>query len=217
MSANVHDNQVTEVRVAMLKAMTPHIIAMSGEERQRLIGNANLPALCGAWLKNGCRFDIKGPSALRLDRSQPFDPRKFIGRGWEIVEEDERSLALTEIDFSAVRFVSGHAEGEDLITGEAKLERLKALPDVRLDAAIGVALLREPGQATLRFIHEHFTISWFELAGTVLRGPGGRRPFLYLCRVGDGSWDWAYYWLDCGRRRVGVSPLLASSPSTSAT
>ncbi len=171
-----------------------------------------------AFVNNGCRFIIKGPSALVVDRSKPFDPVKFIGRGWEIVEQDERSLALTDIDFSGVRFESGHQEGEDTITGEVKLERLKAMPEIRLDAKIGQALFEEPGQATLRFIHDHFNVSWFELGGTVLRNSDGRRVFLYLYRFGDGSWSWDCDWLDSDRRRVrdDVSPLLASSPVASA-
>jgi len=167
-------------------------------------------AAFGAWLRNGGRFNIKGPSALVVDRSKPFDPVKFIGSGWSIVEEDTRSLALTEIDFSKVRFESGLQDGERYITGEEKLKRLTAMPEIRLDTKIGQALYEEKGQATLRFIHDHFNVSWFELAGTVLRYSVGHRYFLYLYRVGDGSWAWRYRWLDRGRRRGSVSPLLAS-------
>ncbi len=169
-----------------------------------------------AFVKKGCRLVIKGPSALVIDRSKPFDPVKFIGRGWEVAEQDERSLALTGIDFSDVRFESGHQEGEGVITGEVKLERLKAMPEIRLDAKIGQALYEEPGQATLRFIYEHFGVSWFELGGTVLRGLGGGRYFLCLGRRDDGSWHWYYFWLVSDRLRDRVSPLLASSPWASA-
>jgi hypothetical protein len=167
-------------------------------------------AAFAAWLKNGCRLTIKGPSALVIYRSKPFDPVKFIGRGWSIVEEDERSLALAEIDFAKVRFESGLNEHEKVITGDVKLQRLKAMPEIRLDAKVGQALYEEKGQATLRFIYDHFGVSWFELAGTVLRRSGGFRYFLCLYRSGDGSWGWRCYWLVDVRRRDRVSPLLAS-------
>lgn len=166
--------------------------------------------LFAAWLQNGCRLFIKGPNALVVDRSRSFDPVKFIGKGWSIVEEDERALVLIEIDFSKVRFESGLREGESTIIGEQKLERIKAMPEIRLDAKIGQALYEEKGQPTLRFIYEYYGVSWFELAGTVLRLSDGSRYFLCLNRDDDGSWNWYYHWLDRGRNRDHVSPLLAS-------
>lgn len=162
------------------------------------------------FVENGYRLSVIGPNTLVIDRSKPFDPMKFIGEGWSIVEEDERSLMLTQIDFTKVRFDSGLKEGESRITGEEKLKRLKKKSEIRLDAEIGQALYEEKGQTTLRFIHEHYGISWFELAGTVLRDPDGDRYFLYLYRHGDGSWRWSYRWLDSGRGARGVSPVLAS-------
>ena len=125
-------------------------------------------------------------------------------------EQEQRSLALTEIDFSKVRFVSGLKTGENYITGKQKLGRLKKAGAIRLDAKVGQALYEEKGQPTLRFIHEHFNISWFELAGTVLRSPHGDRYFLYLYRNDDGSWGWDYYWLDSDRGAGDVSPVVAS-------
>jgi hypothetical protein len=208
---NVHDNNVTEAQTALLKAITPHIIAMSPADRQRLIiGNPNLPTASAAWLSNECRLSIKGPSALVIDRSKPFDPVKFIDRGWSIVEEDERSLALDEIDFAKVRFESGLNEHERVITGDVKLQRLKVMPGIRLDAKVGQALYEEKGQTTLRWLHETYGVTWFELAGTVLRYSDGHRYFLYLYRYDDGSWDWGDGWLGSVRRRGSVSPLLAS-------
>ena len=175
------------------------------------------------FLKNGCRFTIKGPSVLVIDRSKPFDPAKFVGDGCSVwrgprdgkgLEGDEaqdaRSLALAEIDFSRVRFESGLIKSESTIVGEEKLVRLMAMPEIRLDAKFGQALYEESGQATLCFLHEHFGVSWLEFAGTVLRHSGGGRYFLCLDRRVDGSWNWRYYWLDSDRARDDVSPLLAS-------
>lgn len=163
-----------------------------------------------AFFRNGCQLVVKGPSVLVVDRAAPFDPVKFIGSGWSVVEQDERSLALTEIDFSKVRFESGLKEGESVITGEVKLERLKELPEIRLDAKFGQALYEEKGQATLRFLHDTYKVTWMEFTGTVLRGSGGSRCSLFLYRLDDGSWRWDYYWLGYGRFAGCVSPLLAS-------
>ncbi len=168
-----------------------------------------------AFLKNDCRLQIKGPSALMIDRTKPFDPEKFIGSGWTMGEQDERALFLTEIDFSNVRFESGLRDGESTITGVEKLARLTQGGLIRPDAKTGQALHEEKGQATLRFLYDTYRISWMEFAGSVLRRPGGYSGFLYLCRDDDGSWAWDYYWLDYGRGARSVSPLLAS-PLTSA-
>jgi Adenylate and Guanylate cyclase catalytic domain len=81
---------------------------------------------------NECCLSIKGGGALVIDRSKPFDPARFIGSGWRIVEEDPRALAITEIDFSKARFDSGLKEGESIIDGEEKLKRVKQLPAIRM-------------------------------------------------------------------------------------
>lgn len=182
-----------------------------------------------AFLNNGGRLVVKGPSVLTVDRSKPFDSTRFLGNGSSVwrgpadgnglegeEDQDPRSLALTEIDFSGACFESGHQEGENVITGEVKLERLKQMPDIRLDAEIGQALLDEEDQATLRFLHRTYGITWMEFAGTVLRRSDGRRYFLYLDRGGDGSWAGRYDWLDSDRYRGDISPLLASVPSAMA-
>lgn len=145
-----------------------------------------------------------------IDRSKPFDPVKFIGPGWSIIEEDPRSLSLTDIDVAKVRFESGLQDGERDIDGEEKLRRLKERPEVRLDAKLGQAWYEEESQATLCFLHDHFGVTWFELPGTVLRDPYGLHYFLVLFRYGDGSWVWYFYWLGADRSRSHVSPLLAS-------
>ena len=188
---NVHTNNVTEAQVAILKAVTPHIIAMAPEERQRLIiGNPNLPSASASWLKSGWLPIIK---ALVVDRSSPIDA-EFTG-SLSVVEQDERSLALTEIDCSKLRFKSGFAKNEEPITGEERLKRLKEMPEIRLDAKIGMTLYKEKGQTTLRFIREYLNVLWFEMPGTVLRDSGGYLALLYLYNDYHFSWE-------CGLRRL---------------
>ena len=175
-----------------------------------------------AFLNNGGRLIIKGPSVLVIDRSKPFDPTRFLGKGSSIwrgpadgkglegeEDQDPHSVALTELDFSNVAFDSFLKEGEPTIVGEEKLLRMKAGPRIRYDAGIGVALLDEKDQATLRFIHDTYGITWMEFA-TVLRDSDGSRYFLYLYRSVGGSWDAFYYWLGYDRDADYVSPVSAS-------
>jgi hypothetical protein len=175
-----------------------------------------------AWMENGCRFIIKGPNVLVIDRSKPFDPTRFLGQGSSIwrgpadgkgiegeEDQDPRSVALTELDFSNVAFDNFLKESESVITGEEKLVRMKASPRIRYDAGVGVALLDEKDQATLRWLHGTYGITWMEFA-TVLRRSDGHRYFLSLCRDGDGSWYGYCLWLDRGRSAGGVSPVSAS-------
>ena len=190
-----------------------NVIALSREELGRRFT---------VFLNNGCRLTIKGTSVLVIDRSKPFDPVRFLGQGSRIwrgpidggglegdEDQDPRSLGLTEIDFSKVGFGHFLKEGETRITGEEKLDRMKADPRIRLDAGVGQALLDEKGQVTLRFLYDTHGISWMEFA-TALRSSGGRRYFLCLYRRrGGGSWCWGCGWLVLGRYRANVSPLLA--------
>jgi hypothetical protein len=73
---------------------------------------------------------------LSIDRSIPFDPVAFIGEGWSIMEEDEHSLLLTEIDPTKVGLEMMLKDGEEMVVGEEKLKRLIASGNIRLDAKV---------------------------------------------------------------------------------
>lgn len=60
------------------------------------------------------------------------------------MEEDERALALAEIDPTKVRLEHMLRNGEELIEGEEKLNRLKGAGLIRLDAKVLQALLENP-------------------------------------------------------------------------
>jgi hypothetical protein len=183
--------------------------AISRDQSHEVIGRFIRLTKWGALDHDALQQNVIGLSEEDFS-AKPFDPAKFIGSGWGIVEEDQSALALTEIDFSKVRFEHGLKDGESVIDGEEKLKRLKTLGLIRLDAKAGQTLYEEKGQPTLRFLHDVYGITWFELAGTVLRYSSGDRYFLYLYRGDDGSWYWDCSWLDDARNARNVSPLLAS-------
>ena len=163
-----------------------------------------------AFLKSGRRVIVGEPKVIPIDRASAFDPVAFIGNGWSIVEEDERSLALTEVDLSKVSFETMLENGESSVVGEEKLKRLKAQGNIRLDAKVFQTLWE----------NQHLIpASWKELTngnttyvffdGTVLRDSDGSRCVLYLC-WNDGKWDWLCHWLDRKWNAGDPSAVLAS-------
>lgn len=151
------------------------------------------------------------PSILKIDRTNPFDPAKFIGESWSIwrgpkdgnglegdEEQDARSLAITELDLTKLITQTGLEGDESKVAGEVKLARL-LLKAIQADAKIAQALCKEKGQTNLRWLHNVLNLTWIEFSGTTLRSPYGQRHSLCLYRFTDGSWGWGYLWLNIDR------------------
>ena len=176
------------------------------------------------WLKNGGNLVLPGQRIIKIDRARTFDPAKFIGSGSTIwrgpangtglkgeEDQDQRALALTEINLNAVTFDNCLEEGENVVKGEVKLTRLKAKPVIRLDAAVFQTLWenkvlipeswKEKVNGNTRFIY---------FDGTILRNPNGDRFVLYLY-FEDGEWDWHYCWLGFDWFSYNPSAVLASN------
>lgn len=126
-----------------------------------------------------------------------FTPATFIGPGWKWADTDAdaRSLALPKVDFSKVLFETCLEEGEEHITGEEKLRRLKGKGGIRLDPRFGVTLFKEEGQKTLKRLYEERCITYLDFFGRVLVCPDGDRYVLCLYRDVGGRWGWNAYWL----------------------
>ena len=61
---------------------------------------------------------MENSSIIHIDRTQQFDPRAFdptafVSNGWFIEEQDEKAVALNEIDLNEVILDSTIQEGED--------------------------------------------------------------------------------------------------------
>ncbi len=163
-----------------------------------------------AFLKNGGRVIVGEPKVIPIDRSKKFNPAKFIGEGWKIDEEDERSLALTEIDLTTIRFESMLKNGEKRVQGEEKLTRLKDSGYVRLDAKVFQILWENQHLIPTSWKEKtngNTTYIFFD--GTVLRDPHGGRYVLYLY-WGDGQWSWDCGWLGNDWDVCDPSAVLAS-------
>ncbi|HWB06078.1 MAG TPA: hypothetical protein VG796_23860 [Verrucomicrobiales bacterium] len=116
-------------------------------------------------------------------------------------EQDPRSLAVKEIDFSALtmhNFPTGLTEGEGEIDSEKR--RLRLMPRAILAGArVFEALYSEAGQKTLRFLDRKLTIQQIDFLGTTLRSPDGIRFSLNCFRISGRSWNWGFRKLSAPR------------------
>jgi hypothetical protein len=135
-----------------------------------------------------------GLQIIEIDRSKPFDPTEFIGGG-VIEEQDERSLALTQLDVSKIRLETILDSNEQPVRSRKRLERLKESGQIRLDARFfkkfweNQDLIPEKWKETVdgspRFI-------FFD--GTVIRRD--TRSFVLGLYWSCGKWNYTFYWLD---------------------
>jgi len=145
---------------------------------------------------------------ITIDRTQPFDPVKLLGQVWTIEEQDERSLALTQVDLAKIRLEHMLKKGEDGITGEERLKRLKA-SYISLDAKVFQALWEDKSlipEAWKQSINGNHIYIFFD--GTILRHPAGSRNALYL--YWRNQWRWHYARLNYNRRVRDSSVVLAN-------
>ena len=180
------------------------------------------------FLKLGAQVIIGEPKIIQVDRTTSFDPAVFVGAGWTIwkgpangkgiegeEEQDKRSLALTELDLTAVRFEDCLRSGENVIKGEERLKRLVAQGDIRLDAGIFFHLWNNQHLIPASWkekINGNTRYIFFD--GTMLRSSSGYRCVLYLY-WDDDAWRWSVNWLGRGRSANDPSVVLASSPMAS--
>jgi hypothetical protein len=161
------------------------------------VDRAEFRKACGLRPLAECQFHI-----LPIDRTRPFDPVKFLGKGWSIVEEDERSLALTQLDPTKIRLEHMLKKGEISIKGGERLRRLKEAGYIRLDAKIFQTLWENRA-----FIPESWKHKDVYFDGTVLRNP--ENGLLYALRFCGGG-GWGSYWLEYDRDARNPSVVLVS-------
>jgi hypothetical protein len=150
-------------------------------------------------------------SIVIIDRTSAFDPVAFLGVGWSIVEEDDRSLALAEVDLSKVNFETALAEGETSVGGEEKLKRLKEAGHIRLDVKVFQTFWENPHlipESWKQKTNGDTTYIFFN--GTILLSPCGDRCVLCLCWY-VGKRYWRYGLLDAQWDADSHSAVLANN------
>ena len=185
--------------------------ALSTKMLQKIIDN---PKEAGkqfaAFLKMGGKVIVDGPKVISIDRTKPFDTA-FIGDGWTIEEQDERSIALNEINLTEVAFETTLQKGENSVKGEEKLKRLKEDGRIRLDAGIFKTLWENQHLIPEKWKEQtngNTTFIYFD--GTVRRRSDGRRCVLCLS-WSDGEWHWDSRWLGNDWHAIDPSALLAKA------
>lgn len=185
--------------------------AVSGTVLQKVINNPRDAGLqFTAFLKNGGRVIQGVPKVIPIDRTSAFDPVAFIGEGWSIVQEDERSVLLHEVDLSKISLVTMLAEGETSVVGEKKLKRLKGVGHLLLDAKVFQTLWDNQHlipESWKQKTNGNTTYIFFD--GTILRSPHGNRYVLCLYWQ-SGEWYWRFIWLDLQWDTNNPSVVLAS-------
>ncbi len=201
-------NDILGATVRLLTALCPDFLGVVKDLLEKLSGESRQ-----TWFVELKRFLRKEacwlPNILRIDRSVKFDPAKFLGEGWKIDEEDERSLTLAEVDLVQIRLEHMLKDGEDQVRGETKLERLKKAGHVRLDARIFQILWENQNlipESWKEKTNGNTTFTYFD--GTILLSPDGYRYVLYLYWR-DGQWHWNVLWLENGWYRHRPSAVLA--------
>ena len=128
---------------------------------------------------------------INIDRTQPFDAAKFIGDGWTIDEQDERSLKISEIDLYDLQLNNYLKEHETtIIKGEERKRRIKEDGRICLDAAWFIFFWNNK-----HLIPENWKdrvngdTRYIAFSGTSLCNPTGGHFTLCLYWL-KGSWYW---------------------------
>lgn len=135
-----------------------------------------------------------------------FDPTQLVG--WcrwsdDSGDTDQRSLALTEVDFSKVIFETCLKENETSITSAEKLRRLIAGGNIRLDPRFGMALFQERGQKTLGRLREEHGMEHVDFFGRIMVGFSITRCVFSLSHLMLAEWMTNFHCLDDRREPIG--------------
>lgn len=131
---------------------------------------------------------------MALIKAIKFDPEKFIGPGWRILNERITTFQLNEVDLEKVILKSYVAP--DTILTLRERERSFMSDEVHLGANFFLALWRNKKKipkSWQEYIYGQPISIYF--TGTELMDPFGRA--VYLCLVyRDGAWDYDWDWAE---------------------
>ncbi len=220
--------QFAELAAAVVQSLPCDIsidVAQGWIENRGGLAEVLRNALCPPPSEAKAPVEVPEPSGPWILKAvAQFNIRKFFpDTGWTIwkglangkglegdEEQDERSLALSEIDLAKLLLEHHIVEGETYITGEEKLQRIKASGRIRLDARFFQALWEEKGHVTLKRLNKEYGVKFIDFPGTILRRPYGDRCVLYL-RLDGRRWYWSCDWLGSEWHRGSLSALFASA------
>ncbi|OGM01634.1 hypothetical protein A2480_00290 [Candidatus Uhrbacteria bacterium RIFOXYC2_FULL_47_19] len=183
--------------------------SVDSETAQWIIEHAG-EAEITAFINNRAKIIVGEPRFLSINRSKPFNPKKFIGKEWSFwrgpadgdglsgeIEQDSRSLALTEIDLTKINLKICPVGDEKLLKGEDFLQRLRTNGGISLDAGIFQTFWENPQLFPQKWKEKtNGNTTYIFFLGTVLRDPDGLR--YVLCLFWEGvRLGWDCCWLGC--------------------
>lgn len=144
-------------------------------------------------------FEGEFQSVVKIDRSNPFDFSFFRGspgcaKDHHIIEEDANALSRELIDCAKVELLSTLGQGEEGITGDERIKRLKLLPYLRLDINTLFTLWKNKHlipESWKAKTNGEITYIYFD--GTIVLSEGVR----YVFYLHWAEWDfnkWFYGW-----------------------
>ncbi len=138
----------------------------------------------------GGKYAVGKPHITPIDRTTPFDPVQFLGKGWTIYEQGELSLELTGVGIHSIKLEHMLKPGEDWIDGEERLRRLKEARYLQLDAKVFQTLWENKESIPESWKKRIGTLATFVFFdGTILQDPRGLHHVIYLywSRL---RWNW---------------------------
>ncbi len=126
---------------------------------------------------------------IQIDRSKPFNIKKYLREGLNIVEEGWGSFSAVGFDPNALQLVSMLKPSENSLMGEETLKRLRARNDlIGADPKIFEALWENKG-----FIPELLKrrtgsdVTYITFPSSIIYDLSGNRYVLCMCCIGN-SW-----------------------------
>lgn len=116
---------------------------------------------------------------------------KHTSGGWRVSDSDQRSLDVTRLDVSQIKFQAFCGTNSEPISLRRKLLRLSSMPVVLLDAGIGFSLIDEKKHVTLEWLRENRGVSIVDFPGT--RFESYDRKVCILGLVFRRHWDVVYW------------------------
>lgn len=143
------------------------------------------------------RVLMQKSSIIHIDRSKPFDERKFLeSPAWSVVRQNRHSLTLTKVDLSKVVFGTVFGPGRTKGRPGESTERFKTSKRLHLDAKVFETLWYNqhliPKEWKSKIDGSAIRIFF---TGTIIQSPLGGHCVIQLYWE-QGQWRHGVYWVN---------------------
>ncbi len=83
------------------------------------------------------------PLWFELNREKSFDPAFLFGKGWQVLEEDERALGLSRIDLAQIVFRPTCSRRRNITESARNFRIVKSENNIPLDAAVFLGIINK--------------------------------------------------------------------------